>query len=47
MVDVFGTVTRFSYIQVIDVPSVLEEAPLEASGFHDVAGRVTSSLFIM
>jgi hypothetical protein len=46
VVDVFGTVTRFSYIRIIDVPSVLEEVPLEASGFHGVAGWVTSSLFI-
>jgi hypothetical protein len=37
VVDVFGTATKFSYIQVIDVLSVLEEAPLEASGFRDVA----------
>jgi hypothetical protein len=37
VVDVFGTAIRFSYIQVIDVLSVLEEAPLEASAFRDVA----------
>jgi hypothetical protein len=37
VVDVFRTATRFSYIHVIDVCSVLEEAPLEASGFRDVA----------
>jgi hypothetical protein len=45
-VDVCGTVSICSYIQIIDVPSVQEEAPLEASGCHGAAGCVTSSLFI-
>jgi len=45
VVDVCGTVSRFSYIQNIDVSFALEEAPLEASSFHDVAGCV-SYLFV-
>ena len=45
MVDVCGTVSRFSYIQHIDVSFVPEEAPLEASSFDDVVGCVTS-LFV-
>jgi hypothetical protein len=45
VVDVCGTASRFSYTQNIDVSFVLEEAPLEASSFHDVAGCVTS-LFV-
>jgi hypothetical protein len=45
-VDACGTISRFSYTQIIDVPSAEEEAPLQASGFHGAAGCVTSSLFI-
>lgn len=45
MVNVFGTVSRLSYIQNIDVSFVLEEAPLETSSFHDVVECVTS-LFV-
>jgi hypothetical protein len=44
--DVCGTVSRFSYIRNIDVSFVLEEAALEASGFHGVSGCVTSSLSV-
>lgn len=42
MVDVCGTVNKFSYIRNIDVSFVPEEAPLEASNFDDVVGCVTS-----
>lgn len=41
VVDVCVTVSTFSYIQNIDVSFVLEEAPLEASSFHDIVGCVT------
>jgi hypothetical protein len=46
MVYVCGTVSRFSYIQNIDVSFVLEKTPLETSSFHDVAGCVTFSPFV-
>jgi len=42
VVDVCGTVGRFSYIQIIDVSFVPEEAPREASSLDDVFGGVTS-----